>query len=120
MDTDDMPDFMAARPAGGGTADEMLDEADELENLLEDALEEAEQEDEGEAVPMAQETTTVAPLPAAQPAPIAALGKFRRHFYPVLPPLWQILKLTFFFFFFPFYHPQFQVVLLFKIQRNTH
>ena len=78
MDTDDMPDFMAA-PAGG-TADEMLDEADELENLLEDALEENEEEEEEEqAVPMATETTTTpAPVkaaPAAQPTPIATLGK---------------------------------------------
>jgi len=95
MDTDDMPDFTAAPPAGGGTADEILDEADELENLLEDALEEAENEDEAAAVPMALETTTAAPLPAPQPTPNAALGNSRRHF-PILTAPLYILNLLLF------------------------
>lgn len=91
-----MPDFTAAPPAGAGTADEILDEADELENLLEDALEEAENEDEEAAVPMALGKTTAAPLPAAQPTPNAALGNFRRHF-PILAAPMVHFELTFFF-----------------------
>jgi len=84
-----MPDFTAAPPAGGGTADEILDEADE------DALAEAENEDEEAAVPMASETTTSAPLLAPQPTPDAALGNFRSHFpigKQLLPALWYILN----------------------------
>jgi hypothetical protein len=80
MDTDDMPDFMAApEPVGGGTADEMLDEADELENLLEDALEEAaeeEEEDAGNGAAPMEIPNAAAHASAAQPTPIPALGKF--------------------------------------------
>jgi hypothetical protein len=97
MDTDDMPDFMAAAPAPGegGTADEMLDEADELENLLEDALEEAEEEEAEETAtaPMSADVVTndqvFSPVPL--PNPIAALGN-KKMYFP-LHPLSSVLIL---------------------------
>jgi hypothetical protein len=78
MDTEDMPDITGLPPADGGTADEMLDDADELENLLEDALEENEDEEEEEQAPAPMEVAAAAPAmpaPAAQPTPSTALGK---------------------------------------------
>ena len=46
--TEDMPDFMAMAAASKlpGDADDILDEADELEGMLEDALEEAMEEEQ--------------------------------------------------------------------------
>jgi hypothetical protein len=53
MDSEDMPD-LGFDLGLGGTADDMLDEDDELENMLEDAFEqqvEAEEEAAGGAAP---------------------------------------------------------------------
>ena len=67
-DAEDMPDFTAVvAQQGPGTVDDMLDEADELEDMLEVALEEAEEEEQRKPAKQPQpQQTSVAP-PGSQP-----------------------------------------------------
>ncbi len=107
-----MPDITGLPPADGGTADEMLDDADELENLLEDALEENEEEEEEEQATAPMEVATAAPAMPAQPTPSTALGKQINILLKNFTALDSCLIYSFFF--------CFQVVLSFKIQLKMH
>ena len=66
-----MPDFLSfpVLPTAPGTADDMLDDADELENLLEDAFEQEDEEEAARQQAAAPQSGSKSPTPpAGQPS----------------------------------------------------
>jgi hypothetical protein len=89
MSDDDMPDLMAGPGAlAGGTADDILDENDEMDAMLEEAMEETEAEEAAPPKPGPPQ----APAPAA-PSPRPA-GTHAQQVSPPPPPLFSPIFLA--------------------------